>query len=170
MKFDRYVSNLCFKANIKLSVLTRMNKYLDLQKRRLLVKAFFESRFKYCSLAWMFYSRQLNKKINRLHERALRLIYDYNDTFEKLLERDRSCTVYENNMEQLAIEMLKVKHGLVSKFFESMFVINNMSTKLHSKPDFCVSKINTEYFGKNSLKPDSHLPKRFALFASLKAL
>ena len=78
----------------------------------------------------MFHSCQLNKRINRLRERVLRLIYDdYNETFKKLFEQDRSCTINENNIQYFAIEMFKVKDGLVSEGFESMFVINNNSTR-----------------------------------------
>ena len=142
--FDRH--EICVKANNKLSVLTRVIKNLDLQKRRIRVKAFCESQFKYCSLVYMLHTRQLNKIINRLHERALRLIYDdYNETFEKLLERNRFFTTHENNIQQFAIEMFKVKHCLVSEVFENMFVMNNNSTQLHSKSDFYKIKINTEY-------------------------
>ena len=45
--------------------------------------------------------------------------------------------------------MFKAKHGLASEVFKSTFVINNSSSKLRSKFDFCVSNINNEYFGKN---------------------
>ena len=37
------------------------------------MKAFAESQFGYCPLIWMFHSRGLNNKINRIHERALRI-------------------------------------------------------------------------------------------------
>ena len=56
----------------------RMRKYLDFNKVRLLFKSFFESQFKDCLLTWMFYSRKTNNRINKLHERAPRLVYsDY---------------------------------------------------------------------------------------------
>ena len=71
-----------------------MDNQTGAQKRRTLLKAFFKSQFKYCPLISMFHSCQLNK-IKRLHLRALRFIYDdYNETFEKALQRDRSCTIY----------------------------------------------------------------------------
>ena len=41
-----------------------------------LMKTFSDSQFKYCPLAWMFYSRTTNNNINKLHERALRQVYD----------------------------------------------------------------------------------------------
>ena len=54
------------------------------QKLRMLLKAFIESQFSYCPLVWMFHSCLLNNNINKLHERALRLVYkDTNFTFRK---------------------------------------------------------------------------------------
>ena len=39
----------------------------------------------------MFYNRTTNNKINKLHERALRLVYDdYLSAFEELLEKNNS--------------------------------------------------------------------------------
>ena len=75
LKFYSYFSNLVSKSNNKLSAFARMIKYLDPPKKRVLVKACFESQFKYCPLARMFHSCQLNKRINRFRERAVRLIY-----------------------------------------------------------------------------------------------
>ena len=51
---------------------------MSLDKRSMIMKAFIESQFYYCPLIWMFHSRTMNNKINRLHEKALRIIYsDY---------------------------------------------------------------------------------------------
>ena len=73
-----YVSNICLKANRKLSALTRVAKFVPFKTRRILFKAFIESQFKYCPLEWMFHGRKINDKINKVHERARRIIY--NDT------------------------------------------------------------------------------------------
>ena len=79
LKFDKCISLLCIKANRKLFALARISNYLTFHQKRTLIKAFFESQFRYWSLTWMFHSRKSNNKINLLHERALRMIY--NDKF-----------------------------------------------------------------------------------------
>ena len=61
-------------ASTKLSALSRISYYMDPLKQRLLVNTFFTSQLNYCLLTWMFYSRKLNNKVNKLHERCLRLI------------------------------------------------------------------------------------------------
>ena len=62
---------------------------MNIEKRRTIINAFFNSQFSYCPLIWMFYSRLINNKINRLQKRCLRIVYsDNQSTFEELLEKD----------------------------------------------------------------------------------
>ena len=74
------------------------------------------------TLLWMCHSRGLNRKINKLHERTLRVVYKSNDlTFEELLDMDESFTIHERNLQKLATEMYKVKHNLCPKPFQELF-------------------------------------------------
>ena len=126
LKFDEYISNVGKKAQRKLTVLTRIKKYLDFKKLRLLLKTFFDSQFKYCPLTWMFYSRTTNNKINKLHERALRLVYDdYVSAFEELLEKDNSFTIHHYNIQTLCIELYKVFSGQSQTIFSDLFERKN---------------------------------------------
>ena len=87
------------------------------------MKAFISSEFGYCPLVWMFHSRKLNNRINRLHERALRIVYqDFDASFTELLERDNSKTIHVRNIQLLAIELYKVKNGLSPPFMNDIFV------------------------------------------------
>ena len=64
-----------------------MRRFLSFDKKQIIFKAFFESQFKYCPLVRMIHGREVNQRINRLHERALRLVYnDFNSTFEDMYE------------------------------------------------------------------------------------
>ena len=52
----------------------------------------------------MFHGRQVNDKINKLHERVLRIVY--NDTitsFEELLVKEKTFTIDHQNIQSLAI-------------------------------------------------------------------
>ena len=107
LRFDKHLSNICLKANRKLSALTRVAKFVPFKKRRILFKAFIESQFKYCPLVWMFHERQVNHKINILHEEALRIVYndDTVTSFENLLIKGKSVTIYLQNINLLAIKI-----------------------------------------------------------------
>ena len=61
----------------------------------------------------MCHHRSVNKKIDRLHERGLRI--DYSDCasfIEDLLDKDRSVSMHVKNIKTLAIEMFKVPNKL----------------------------------------------------------
>ena len=56
----------------------------------------------------MFHDRNLNNKINRIHERSLRIAYKDNvSSFEKWLEMDNSVTVHQRNLQLLMVEIYK---------------------------------------------------------------
>ena len=76
LTFDQHVSNLCVKANQKLHALSRISSYMSTKKRKLIMNSFITSQFGYCPLVWMFHSRELNNRINRIHERSLRIVYN----------------------------------------------------------------------------------------------
>ena len=75
--------------------LARIAHYMDFEKRRSLMKAFVISQFNYCPLIWMFHNRALNNRINEIHERALRLVYqNKNLFFNELVELDSAVTIH----------------------------------------------------------------------------
>ena len=79
LNFNSHLANLCKKVGQKVTALARIVNLLPFHKRRIILKTFIESQFSYCPLVWMFCSREMNMKINHIHERALRLVYfDYN--------------------------------------------------------------------------------------------
>ena len=88
LNFKEHILSLCKKANRKLHVLSCVSKYATLDKRHILMKSFIISQFNHCPLIWMMHNRGLNNKINHIHERALRIVYDdCSSTFEDLLKR-----------------------------------------------------------------------------------
>ena len=122
LNFEAHLKTLCKKVNQKISALARIAGILPFQKRHILLKTFIESQFSYCPLIWMFCSGTMNNKINRIHERALRIVYrDYESTFEDLLKKDKSLRFHHRNIHQVAIEMFKVKKGLSPPFMREIF-------------------------------------------------
>ena len=100
----------------------------------------------------MFHSRTLNNRINRLHERALRLVYrDSKLSFEELLEMDKSFTIHHRNLQKLATEMFKVKNNLSPIFMKSVFTDTSNSYNLRNKPEFKTCNVRTVSYGTETL-------------------
>ena len=151
LKFEQHTENLCKKAGAKVTALARLVKIVSREKKRIIMSAFIESQFSHCPLVWMFcHSRKLNNRINRIHERGLRMVYeDYTSTFEDLLRMDGSVTVHHRNIQLVAVEMFKVKNDLCPEIIKDLF-------QLRQGPDgtrkFMIPMVNNEYMGKLSLR------------------
>ena len=137
LTFNNYVQMICKKASQKLTAIVRLANIISEKKRKVLLKTFFESQFSYCPLLWMFCSRKLNSKINRLHERALRIAYaDYVSSFEELLAKDDSVTIHQRNLKVLAVEMYKISQGISPKFMNDL--VEEFDTKYHTRSRYGV--------------------------------
>ena len=92
----------------------------------------------------MFCSRSANSKINKLHERSLRIIYDdSNSKFEDFLTTDSSFIIHHQNIQTLEREMFKIKQG----FSQISFLDENNFCSLRSQLDFQIPRINTTLKG-----------------------
>ena len=70
----------------------------------------------------MCHSRSYNNRINRLHERCLRTIYnDKQSSFEQLLDKDGSVSIHHKNVQFLLIEMFKIKNNIAPKILTEIF-------------------------------------------------
>ena len=77
-----------------------IRKNIDIDKRRILFKEFFESQLKYFPFTWMFCNRTVNNRINQLHKGARRLVQnDYDLSLDELLEKDGAFAVHLNNIQ-----------------------------------------------------------------------
>ena len=67
--------------------------------------------FSYCPLIWVFYSRAIEHRINRIHERVLRLIYPNQNqlTFKELLEKNKTVSMRQRNVQVFATEIFNTK-------------------------------------------------------------
>ena len=73
LNFKNHISNLYMKVSQKPDVLARVSKYMEKSKLELTMTLFVMSHFSSCPLFWMFHDRKSYNKINKIHERALRI-------------------------------------------------------------------------------------------------
>ena len=152
MNFDNHVRGLCNKANLKLHALSRISSFMSSDKLKIVMKAFVLSQFNYCPLIWMFHSREMNNRINHIHERALRIAYkDKSSSFAELLRKDGSVRIHYRNVQSLATEIYKFINGQTPKIMEEIFQINNNLYNLRTMPVLKECNVRTVHYGQGSI-------------------
>ena len=87
----------------------------------------------------MFHSRRTNNKINRLHERALRIVCDDDvSTFDQLLAMGKSFCIHHQNIQRLLIEICKALHDIFGNSLKELLVKRESTISLQSKPELVI--------------------------------
>ena len=101
----------------------------------------------------MFHSREINNKINNLHERALHIKYkDTESSFEELLVKDNSVSMHHRNIQRLATELYKVKNGFSPEIIKEIFTERDMRYNIRGQSDLILPNPKTVSFGTESVK------------------
>ena len=152
LNFKEHVSKLCKKVSGKLHALARVSNFMSQAKLRVIMKAFIESQFSYCPLVWMFHSRTLNNRINKLHERGLHMVYkDYSLSFDELLRKDNSFSIHHRNLQKLATEMYKALNNISPYLVKSIFPTREIPYNLRNKNPFLRTSVHTVFNGTETL-------------------
>ena len=153
LNFDYHVNTALKKANKKYHTLTRVCNYMDTKKRGVQMNPFITSQFYYYPLVSMFHSRTLKNRISKIHERALKLVYN-NETFlsfDYLLKRDQSVSLYQKDLQTLATEICKTKNDLGPKIMKDTFHFIQKPYNLRNDPELQRRKNRTVYFGTENI-------------------
>ena len=79
---------------VSLNAIGRMQRYMGFNEKEVLLKSFVQSNFNYCPLVWDFYSSKSLNKIEKIQERALRIIYnDSTSHYNQLLNKSSKASM-----------------------------------------------------------------------------
>ena len=95
LNFSKHIDKLCRNAQYKLHALRQIRKYLSLEKTRMLGNTFIDSQFNYAPLIWMFCRKGLYLKMQKIHHKTLKVIYQSNKTYEELLELSETVSIHQ---------------------------------------------------------------------------
>ena len=126
---------------------------MTLNKRRILMKSFIMPQFSDCPLNWTIHNRGLNNKTNHLHVRASRIVYDNcSSSFEDLLNIDKSVIIDQRNLQQLAVEIFKVKIRIALMIMNEIFTfVKNNTYNLRSGMHLSRVNVHSTQYGTESI-------------------
>ena len=153
LNITNHVFNLCKKAIRKLHALARVSKYMEKSKLQLTMTSLVMSHFSYCPLFWMFHDRKSYNKINKIHERALRIMHkDSTSNFEGLLIESNSVSIHQSNLLLLLIETYKTINNLNPSFMADVFATNVVPYNLRGSTNLILPKARTNLYGIDAVR------------------
>ncbi len=99
----------------------------------------------------IFPMHSVSNRINRIHCRALRIVYqDRKSSFDELLAKDKSFKIHERNIQTLCIELYKVAYGIAPEIMRLVFP-TKPNVKYPWENIFETFNVKTVFWGTESL-------------------
>ena len=92
--FQSHTRSIIKATNQKLGAIIRVAPLMADFNKNVIFNSFIKGQFNYCPLLWMFVTRAVNHKINRLHERGPRAsLNDETSTFNDMLSKNNDTAI-----------------------------------------------------------------------------
>ena len=151
LTFNEHIDNICRTANYKLHALRRIRKYLSLEKAKLLCNAFINSQFNYAPLVWMFCRKKQYLKIQKIHHKALKVVYNSNKNYDELLRNNNEVSIHQSHLHALICEVFKSLNNLNPEFMWLHFVFKNLTCNIRKGPLLTLPAAKSTSYGINSV-------------------
>ena len=111
------------------------------------------SHFHYCSSLWHHCLKSYNKKLDRLHERALRGYLNSDESSQTSTLFDRvGYSLVDRRIQNLLIIVFKTINSYPPEYLRDLFRLRDNIKNLRGVNKLQIPKPNTTRYGKNSVK------------------
>ena len=125
--------------------------YITLEKAKLLYNAFINSQFNYASVIQTFCRKNDYLKIEKIQNKALKIIYNSGESYEDLLTRNNEVSIHQKHLRALATDIYKSLADINPDFIKPYFIIKKMPYNLRNGCDLKLPSANSMYYGINSV-------------------
>ena len=153
LTFDTHVNQICRKASNQINVLKRIGKNLTLSCRKAIFHSFIMSIFNFCPLVWHHCSATNVKKLERIHIRALRFVYqDFSSSPDEILTKANVATLKLSWLRLTALEVFKIINGERPTYLSKFIVHKDSRYNFRYTNMLNVPSVKTEKYGKRSFR------------------
>ena len=153
LNFSKHIAQVCRKASQQIGVLSRLKNLVPVPAKLTLFKSAILPHLTYCQKVWHFARASDKRKLERIQERALRVIYlDKTSSYEDLLKRANLDTLNERRLKDILFLMYKVKHQMAPGYFETIVKRNDLKPYSLRNSDFILPRYNTVKYGRHSIR------------------
>ena len=107
LTFNEHINNLCRNASYKLYALRRIRKCLTQDQVKPLHNALINSQFNYAPIIWMFCRKNQYLKIQQIHHKGLKVVFNSDDGYDQLLQMSNGITIHQKHLHALICEVYK---------------------------------------------------------------
>ena len=151
--FDLHISDMCKKASRQINALKRISKFLTQDSRKSIYRSFIAANFNYCPISWMFCGKKNTSKLEKLQERALRLVFcDQNSSYDDLLKRGNFLSLKAYRIKCLAVEVFKCVHGVNPTYLKRLFTEPLANYNLRDRRRLNQPRFHTYTYGFRSFR------------------
>ncbi len=153
LNFRKYIKNMCKKAGAKLNAIKRLGIYLNMESKKLLVDAHVTSQFNYSSTVWHFCGLTEVHKLEHLHERCIRFIYnEYDKQYFELLSEKKLNTLFGKRTLAMCCETFKTINCLNAGYMKNIFDDRPSKYPSRNENNLYVPKVNQVTYGYKSYR------------------
>ena len=134
----------------KLYALRKITKCLSLEKAKMLGNAFINGQFNYASLTWMFCRKGLYLKMQKIHHKTLKEIYQSKKTYKKLLELSEAVSIHQRHSRVLVTKVYKSASYLNPKVYV-LFVYSKRFLVIKKGQVLSLPPARSIFYGTNSM-------------------
>ena len=154
LTWDSHVNSITKKVVSALVMLKRIKRLVPYKNLISVYKSTIEPYFDYCSTVWNSIGSELSSKLQRLQNRAARIITGarYTKRSKEVLSRLGWQTLKQRRLEQTAIMMFKISNKMTPNYLEEMFQ-RDFGSKVYdlrsSDRNYVLPKNRTDYYNKS---------------------
>ena len=135
-----------------MGVISRFRNIMPSNAKLTIYKSAILSHLTYCSTVWYFCKVADKRKIERLQEKALRVVYcDKSTPFAQLLIKANLPSLQNRRLQGIAILMYKVKSGSAAHYIKETPTTKETSYELRNS-NFVIPKFRTVKDGQHSIR------------------
>jgi len=144
---------LCKKTARQVNVLGRLSNQLNHDSKLRILHSFILSNFSYCSLIYHESGFRNRRKLEKIQERALRVIFkDFTSSYSCLLDAANIRTLYASRCKKVLEHVFKAIHNLSPLFPPNSYEIKSVPYDMRQVNILRQPNFNTVRYGKNSMK------------------
>ena len=112
------------KVNSGLSIIRKLRDIVDYNTLIIIYKSIIQPHFDYCSQVWGCLGKVLSDKLQRLQNRAFRIISreGYETRSKDILNKAGFSDLQTRREQQFAVVMYKIKHKMLPNYLQDIFV------------------------------------------------